>query len=277
MRISRPTSPTVFAALAACAIISWARAEDLPPVDATVFYSKDDAHWKDAEKILDAVTRELPRVKLEKISIDDPKGYTRLTEVEQSHKVIEPGELTLEFGPFVLISKGERRDVEKYFGPLVRRILDPKAGKGRLKGDAAAYAGAIFGKDARVEEAPKVAGGDAALDAVWYRVLNGEKNIGWVVDAYWPIACPVCNDTQFMVALQLPDAKVLDVRPVREIERMGLALEPKEGTAFTAQFKNMAPPAPPKIDGISGATKTASSYQSALARILDEAKKRETK
>jgi len=272
-----PLGVSIAAALAACCGISCVHAEDLPPVDATVFYSKDDAHWKDAEKILDAVTRELPRLKLEKISIDDPKGYTRLTEVEQSHKIIEPGEMTLEFGPFVLISKGERRDVEKYFGPLVRRILDPKAGKGRLKADAAPYASAIFGKDVRVDEAPKVAGGDAALDAIWYRVLSGDKSVGWVVDAYWPITCPVCNDTQFMVALQLPETKILDIRPVRELERMGLALEAKEGAAFTAQFKNMAPPAPPKVDGISGATKTASSYQSAVARILEEAKKRETK
>lgn len=253
------------------------RAEDIPPVPATVYYSKDDRRWKDAEKILDAAAKDLPRIKLEKVSIDDAAGYAKLNEVEQRHKLGETGDLTLEFGPFVLTSKDERRDVEKYFGPLVRRILDPMAGKGRLKCEPAAYGASVFGKDARIEALPKEAGSDAALDAVWHRVLNGEKQIGWIVDAYWPIACPVCNDTQFLIALQSPGAKILDVRPVRELERMGLALDRNENTAFTSQFKNAAPQAALKVDGISGATKTSSSYQAAVNRILEEAKKREAK
>jgi hypothetical protein len=146
-----------------------------------------------------------------------------------------------------------------------------------LKCDPAAYCASVFGKDARVEALPKEAGGDAALDALWHRVLNGDKQIGWIVDAYWPIACPVCNDTQFLIALQSPGAKILDVRPVRELERMGLTLDAKENTAFTSQFKDATPQAAIKVDGISGATKTSVSYQSAVNRILDEAKKREAK
>src|SRR5947209_747586 len=113
----------------AIAGVSWA--EELPPVPLTVFYSKDDPKWKDAEKIIDAVGRELPRLQIEKVSFDDDKGYAQLSEVEQSHHVSEPGEITLAWGPYILISRGERRDVETYFGPMARRSLNPKAGKGR--------------------------------------------------------------------------------------------------------------------------------------------------
>src|SRR5437899_2163386 len=87
-------------------------AEEPPPVDVQVYYSKDDKTWPDAEKAIDAVNAQYPRLRISKISIDDAEGYKKLTEAEKGAVNLDPGEITLMMGPYALTDKGKRRDIE---------------------------------------------------------------------------------------------------------------------------------------------------------------------
>jgi hypothetical protein len=250
------------------------RAEEAP-IDASVFFSGEDPLWKETEKAIDAVQKKFPRLRIAKVSIDNDEGYKKLAEAEKAAAIKNPGDVTLVMGPLSLTSKGERRDIEKYFEPMVDRLLNPEKAKGRGTVDLKKYAAEIFGKDAKLE------GGDDGENVVedhtsYNRVTVGGKPAGYVVNAFRHIHCPVCNDAHFVMAVSSPELKTLDLRPVRELERLGAKLDDKEAAAFTAQFKERAPDnAAAKINIISGATKTSRAYEKAVVEIMQELKKRE--
>jgi hypothetical protein len=259
-------APTAFLLLLALSSLSVRSQEDGPPIDAQVYYSKDDPKWPEAEKAVDAAAKRFPRMRFEKISIDTDEGYQKLAAAEKQNLITKTGEITLVMGPLSLTDKGERRDIEKYLEPMIDRILHPEKAKGKLQADIAAYVKDVFGKDATTEALPA----KEQDHTIYYRVKNDGKHAGWAVEAYRHIGCPVCNDAQFMVALD-PEFKVIDLRPVRELEIMGRKLDEKETAAFTGQFKGKtADGKEVKVDGISGATKTTHAYEYALTDILKE-------
>jgi hypothetical protein len=259
---------------ASCCFAAEPDPHELPKVPVEVFYSKDDPAWPAAEKVIDAVEKDLPDLKVEKISVDTPEGYKKLAAAEKDLFIKDTGDLTLVMGPLFLTSKGERRDVEKFFGPMAARLLKPDGLKGKVTADVAAYVKDVFGADAMSEAQPP--GENEHIE--FHRVKKAEKFIGWIVHNYTHIFCPVCNDAQFMVAVSSPELKVIGIKPVRELERWGAKLDDKEATAYLDQFKGRTPDdADKKVDAISRATKTSVAYEKAIKAILAELKKRESK
>jgi len=249
-----------------------AEAAEKPPPEATVFYSKEDPHWAEAEKVLDGVVKQNPRLKLTKVCIDDDAGYWQLAELEQKMHINPPGELTLVIGEIALTSKEERRDVEKCFGGVVKRLRFPDDGKGRLEPDVSAFAREIFGKDATVDPSPD----PKAEHSRYHPIGVGGKRAGWVVDAFRHITCPTCNDMQFLMAVSVPEAKVLQIRPQRDLERLAAKLDDQESSAFLAQFKGRTTAAAQqRVDAISGVTKTCHMYESCVREALAEIQRRE--
>jgi len=245
--------------------------EELPPVDVQVYFSTEDPHWAEAQQKIDAVVKKYPRVHLQKISIDDADGYKRVTEAEQKIGISKPGDITVVFGPLWLTSKGERRDVENGFESLVKRVLDPTSIKQRLIADVEAYAKEIFGNEIKVDGNP-----EDEDHVAYFHVTKGGKPLGWAVDAYRHIHCPICSDTQFMMAVSEPELKILDIRPVRKLELRAVPLDDKKAQAFLNQFKDRVPKElPPEIDVISGATTTSLTYDAAIRAVIQELKKRE--
>jgi hypothetical protein len=245
-------------------------AEDGPPIDVDVFYSKEDAHWAAAEKKIDAVQKQFPRLRINKVSIDDDAGYKQLAEKEKMFGVREHGDLLILLGPIPLVSKGEARHAENRFGPVVARVLNPSAGKGRLVFPVEAFAHEHFGKDATLRPYCELNDGEVLVQ----EVLNNGARSGFVVDAYVPIHCPTCNDTQFALALT-PDLKIKAIRAVREIELYGAPMDEAESAAFLKQFIGRGPTQKPeRVDGITGATKTTSSYENAVLDFLNTLKER---
>jgi hypothetical protein len=285
-----------------------------PQIEATVYYSKEDPHWADAEKILETVARKYSPLKLTKVSIDDDAGYRQLFEAEQRLHVAQPGDLTVviravlssppvgedrgelaqprgrggqeEGGTagaspaaakesteeLALTSSDERRDVEHSFEAVIKRLRNPDEGKGRVESNVPAFAAEVFGKAARLEAQPY----NAADHNRCYAVFEGAKLAGWIVDAFRHIACPVCNDMQFLMAVSAPDLKVLLIRPQRDLERLAAKMDDKDSQAFLTQFKGRGPETSQiKVDAISGATKTCRLYESAVRDALAEIQKRE--
>lgn len=253
--------------------IAAAAEDEFPPIDVSVFYSKEDPNWAQSEKTIDAVQKRQPRIKVIKVSIDTPEGYKQLAELEKSLPIREPGELTLVMGPLHLMSKGARRDVENYFESMVRRVLTNDAGKGRLDVDVKPFAFEHFGKDAKLEEFNP----DPQAHIASYTVLKDGKSAGYVVDAYRHIACPLCNDVQFLMAVGLPDLKILDVRPSRAMERYGAHLSEAEVAKYTGQYKGKLAKETVAVDGVSRATSTSRTYEATVNEILQQLKKREGK
>ena len=249
-----------------------AEGDEKAPVAVTVFYSKDDLRWVEAEKAIDAVAKKFPRLQIAKISIDDAAGYQKLADAEKNLKIEPTGDVTLVMGPLFLTSQGDRRDVEKHFGPMTEQIFNPGEKKGRKPIDIGAYAAEFFGKDAGAEAETK----DLKQDTVYYQVKKDGRLAGWVVDVFREIRCPMCTDTQFLLAIGLPELKVLDVRPILPLERISTKLDDKETAGFVNQFKNRTGKDPDqKIDIISGATKTSRAYEAAMNEILQTLKKRQ--
>lgn len=244
-----------------------------PPIDVEVFYSKDDTHWPDAEKKLDAVNKKFPRLRLKKVSIDDDAGYKELANREKEFNIKQRGDLVILFGPYPLISKGNNRLGEDSFEAVVTRALNPGAGKGRLNADEAGFL-----KDAFGEGASSTAFAEMMDGGVLFRkVSRNGKPLGYLVDAYLSNRCPMCNDTQFLMAVS-PELKVTDIRAVREIELYGMPMKPERIAQFLKQFIGRGPTmAPPEVDGISGATKTVAQYENAMVEILNELKERAEK
>ncbi|HYG76027.1 MAG TPA: FMN-binding protein [Planctomycetota bacterium] len=242
-----------------------------PKVPVEVFYSKDDPRWKDTERAIEDVAAALKRLHITKYAIDDDAGYQKLLNAERERPNMVTGDITIVIGPYTLTNKGDRKDIEMYFGPMMHRFLNPNVGKGRRNVDLAGIAGATFGKGAKLEAfAIDPKNRDPILDAIFYRVMLDGKQAGWLADVFWPIPCPVCNDTQFAVSIALKDHKIIDVHPIRELERNGRMLETKESEPFLNQFKGVTDKAGvAKVDVISGATKTSHSYQAALNKTIE--------
>src|SRR5579862_2787797 len=85
------------------------------PIDVTVYFSYEDAHWTESQKIIDAVGEKYPRLQIHKINVDTPEGYKALHTAEERNNVKEFGELTIVAGGIVLTSKGDKRTAETAF------------------------------------------------------------------------------------------------------------------------------------------------------------------
>lgn len=247
-----------------------------PPVDVQFYFSAKDPHLAETDRALASVVKQLPMLKIERVPIDDKAGYSRLADVEKMFDVKEPGERTIVFGPFNLIDKGEKRDIELYFGPMMKRLIGQMKGdnsfKDRLAPNVALYAQNVFGKNAAALAEPDQNGNAIKL----YRVNSDGKQVGWVADAYDPIGCPICSSAQLLLATDT-NLSILDVSPVREIERLATKMPEAEVAKFVAQFKGKSPKNPPAhVDAISRATKTSHAFQAAISEILEDIKKRAT-
>ena len=243
-----------------------------PKVDAQIYYSEKDPHWPESKKVIDEIEKKFTTIRLERISIDTPQGYARLAEDEKSHKIQETGDLTFIFGPYAQNSKGDRRDVETYMGPMIERLLKPEVAKGRKPAKIEDYAKEIFGPTAAVESI-----GKRDREILYYRVYKDNQAAGYAIDAYRPISCPICGDVQFMMAVNTAFTAI-DVRPVRELERRGRKLDDAEVVKFLKQFLRQLPRDDDlKVDGISGATKTSLAYEHAMNDIIGELKSQEKK
>lgn len=244
-----------------------------PQVDAEVYYSEKTPKWAETKKLIDDLGKKYKGIKLKLMNVDAPENRDTLSDIEKERNLTH-GDLTFIFGPFSLVSKGDKRDVELYMEPLISRILNPKVAKGRLPASVPDYVKEIFGKTAIGEVLGKP---DKDEKMVYYKVVNGGKQVGWAIDAYHVIKCPICNDVQFLMAVDM-DFKTLDIRPVRLLERKGRKLEDAEAAKFMAQFKKQLSLKDDfKItDALSGATKTTTAYEDAMNDIISELKK-ETK
>ncbi len=244
-------------------------AEDTP-LSVTVFYSKDDPRWREAERAIDDSIKPLdPRVVIEKVSYDDAEGYRRLSKTEAELGVERFGEITVVLGRFVLTSSGERRDVENYLAPAMVRMLGGERLKERRRAEVAAYAREVFGK-----KGAEAVHDFEQLGSVYHRVELGGQLLGWVVDAHRTIHCPLCNDAQMMIAVAAPDLKVLGVRSVRAMELYGKPLEASRVNAFLKQFEGTQPGTRRTVDAIVGATKTSFAYEKSVAEALQSLKGR---
>jgi hypothetical protein len=244
-----------------------------PPIDVEVFFSKDDKHWPDAEKKLTEVNKKFPRLRLKKVSIDDDAGYKELANREKEFNIKQRGDLVILLGPYPLISKGDNRLAENSFEAVVGRAIHPNSGKGRLKSDPAAFAKEVFGASASIEALGEMHDGQIGIK----KVLNDGQLAGYVVDAYIPNRCPMCNDTQFLLAASV-DLKITTIKTVHPIELYGVPMPPERAEKFLAQFKGRGPTeAPQEVDGITGATKTVSAYENAMVEIMNELKERTKK
>jgi hypothetical protein len=273
---------------------------EAPQSEATVYYSKGDPRWPDAEKAVDAVAKEYAPFKVIKVCIDDDAGYRKLAEAEARLHIAPTGDLTavirvVQLPPeepqvrertqtqpkaapkpsveeIWLTSRNDRRDVEKCFAGIVKRLSDPKDGKGRLNPDVAPFAREVFGKDAVLEPSPD----DKAEHNRYYPVAIDGKRVGWVVDAFRHIGCPTCNDMQFLMAVGLPEVKVLQIRPERDLERYATKVDEPQSGAFLNQLKGRTPAsAQVRADAITGVTKTCHLYESTVRDALAEIQRRE--
>jgi len=248
-------------------------AEDGPPIDVEMFYSKDDPHLAEAEKKIAATVKRFPRLRIMRISYDDDAGFKKLREREKELGIKDAGDLLILFGPIPLVSKGDDRNAENRFEAVVERALNINAGKGRLPTTPVEYARAQFGKEVEAVALAELDGGEVKL----FKVMKDGKLAGYTVDAYMPIKCPMCNDTQFELATDTA-FKIKAIRTVRPIELYGAPMPEAQRDAFLKQFLGRQPDgAPPEVDGISGATKTVSSYENAIITILNELKERAPK
>ena len=276
--ISRRLSRMVRSLLAFCfatiLFFGVVRASD-QPVDVTVFFSYEDPHWTDAQKVIDAAAEKYPRLRVKKVSVDSAEGYKALRAAEEKANVKECGELTILIGGGIaLTSKGDKRDAERLFNGAVERMLGTANIKGKRKVDVAEYSKDIFGKDASVAADDT----NPELNTEYFRVSSGGKPVGWIANTFHEIECPVCNDVQFLVSVKSPDLTIIDMRPVQALERRGEKLSDEESKKFLGQFKDRSPDqAGRRVDAISGATKTTVAYQISVANVLEELKKREKK
>ncbi|HLX63934.1 MAG TPA: FMN-binding protein [Planctomycetota bacterium] len=261
-------------ALAPAGIVA---AADDPPDTPHVefFFSNADPRAAETRKFVEGVMKSVaPNIPAEYLSIDEKKHAKRLKNLEKEFDIKNPGEITLFFGPHFLIDKGEKRDIEAFFSGMMTRLIKvskkDESHKDRIVTDVPKFAKEIFGEDATA------AADNAQTGALinFYRVTKNGKPAGWIADAYDPIGCPICSGTQFLAALD-DKLAIMEVRPVREIERIGTPLPDAETKKFIEQFKGKTPKANlEQIDGISRATKSVHAYQSLLEDIFTELKQR---
>ena len=246
-------------------------------IEVQFFFSKKDPKLDEVDKVLAGVVKQFPMLRIERISIDDKAGYARLSQLEKSLGISKPGDMTIAFGPYFLLSKGDQRDIELYFGAMMKRLIGQMKGdssfKDRIAPKVADYAKKVFGKEAVATIEP-----DQKFNAnILYRVAKDGKPAGWIADAYDPIGCPICSSAQLLMATDA-NLAILDVTPVREIERLGTKIPEKEIEEFIDQFKGKTPAKPPvKVDAVSRATKTTKAFIGSVNEVLEELKKRAVK
>ncbi len=234
------------------------------------YFSNKDHDLAACDKVLADIVKQMPNILIERVCIDDKKGYARLVEEEKRLGISKPGDRTLIFGPYFLLSKGDQKDIETFFCPMMRRIFEQMTGeyayKKRLLPDVNAYAKSIYGKSAIAKMEPDQKGNAI----VYYRVMKEGKFEGWVADAYDPIGCPICSSAQLLVATD-PKAAILNVRPARPIERLSTKIPEDEIESYCNQFKGRSPAKlPGKVDGVSRATKSTHAYMESITDILTE-------
>jgi len=158
------------------------------------------------------------------------------------------------------------KGVDRLKGRLyrIRYGATPRAPKFDLAAETSAFARERFpGGSVEVKRDLEKLGG------IYYRVSRDGSLLGWVVDAYRTIYCPVCHDAQLLVAVAAqPELKVLGVRPVRALERYGKPLPEARLRPFLGQFEGLKPGSPRGIDAVSGATKTSLAYEKAVKQVL---------
>ena len=248
-----------------------------PPSDknaVVIYYTPGDKNWAAAEKIIDAVNKKYPKLKITKVPNDTPVGRMSLKQIEDVYKIKEHGDITATFESYVLVSQGNQRMVEESFEAVCERILGEAHLKGKLSVDVSAYIKEIFGPQAAV--AAGTASTQAADATDYYQIQIDGKTVGWVANGFHHIACPICIDTQFLIALKSPANTVIDLRPVRPLERRGVRLEKPEVDKFMKQFNGRTAQEGAKpVDGISGATTTSTGYVNTVTEILQEVARRE--
>lgn len=250
--------------------------EKAPPKDdrlrITVYYSKDDGRWPDVEKAIEeAIDPYRKIIHYEKVSIDSKEGYARLVRAEKELNIApgDRGDVTAVVGHFALLNKGKnRRDIENYLARVLKRMLIQDDLKQRRKADVEAYAKEALGERVTVKKETE------SESRIYYRAEEDGKFVGYVVDIYHVIWCPVCADAQFLMAVN-SSLKIKDVRPVHELEVYGVPLDAERARKFLDQFKGRDPDKKVKtLDTVSGATKTSMAYDNAITQVLEELKKR---
>lgn len=243
--------------------------DELPPIDAQFFYELGHPRLAQVEKSIAAVVREFPRLRILRYRLDEENSQRVLKQLAEKWNVQPRGEIILALGPFFLADRGEVREIESYFGPLVRRVLNPEAGKGRMEAAPAEFARRVFGADVSVQEV--VAPSEKGIR--YYLVQSGRTRLGYVVDVFRSVYCPLCSDAQFLAAVRPGDWAVLRVRAVRPLERYGKAMAPHEEEAITQRFVTGGD-AQKKADAVTGATKTIRAYEDALQEVLRDLRDR---
>lgn len=255
----------VLACLLALAVpVRAATPDEGAPVDATVFFSPDAKTWDQTRRLLDDAVRAYPRMRIAKVSLETDEGrQSRASVAEQWRKKLS-GDVTFAMGPFHLENKTDDCQVDKYLMSLLRRVFKPDEGKGRLDADARAFAAKVFGAAAAVEPITE----EADARTRYYQASVNGKAVGFVADAFRELHCPMCNDTQFLIAIGLPELKILSLEPVRPIERWGHNLEAAETAAFIQKALTRTRDTKlEEADAITGATKTFRLYQVMLDDI----------
>ncbi len=243
-----------------------AGASEGAPVDAVVFYDPACKSWPQTEKILAEAARVYPRLRLKSRSLQEESARDERAYLAEKWNRKLLGDVTFSMGPFHLENTGEDKQIDTYLLPMLRRVFNPTEGKGRLPADARTFARKWFGQNCEVELITR----DESAATRYFRVLRDGANAGIVADVFGEIRCPMCNDTQFLVAIsaaEKPD--VLAIEPVREVERWGRRLDQLEAERF---LKNVQKP-DAKADAITGTTKTFDMYRALVDDVVKRAPK----
>lgn len=255
--------------LAACCLASDELPPEIPRIDVQVFFSAGDARWPETDRLLDEVGREFPRLRIARTRIDQEEGRKLLNQFIKEKRVKEPGEVTLVLGPYCLINDPKLQEVQTYFRSLVRRIHNPNEGKGRQDNDPAPFVRKVFGSECTFSQVR----GPVGEACRYFVVRRDARDVGFVVDAFRTVRCPMCNDAQFLVAVQLPDCAILAVRPIKPFDSYGRDMEESKVAPFVQQLHGRSEDLRErKVDGVTGATRTSNAYHEALVEILGHIK-----
>lgn len=246
-----------------------ANAEGLPiPIE--LYVSKTDTERPAIRAAVDKVIERLPRLRLTEVDIDTPEGRAAREKMEKEHRIQNPGEATLCIGPYHLVNRADDKEIQTYFPYLATRIFNPTAGQGRLDPDPMPFARSVFGEKARLEprKIPELEGQRV------FMVYDGDRPVGWIADLFRATRCPMCNDTQFFVALH-PNQTIRTIQLVRPIERYGKDVSAEESEAFVKRLIGRKPTLDLQVDAVVGATRTCGAYRIVLQDLWRELERQE--
>jgi hypothetical protein len=243
-----------------------------PPIPIELYVSGTDTERPAIRAAVDKVIERFPRLRLTDVDIDTAEGRAAREKMEKEHRIQSPGEATLCIGPYHLVNRADDKEIQTYFPYLAARIFNPTAGQGRLASDPLPFARSIFGEKARLEprKLPELDGQRV------FAVLDGDRPVGWVADLFRATRCPMCNDTQFFVALHL-DRTIRSIQPVRSIERYGKDVDANEQGAFLKRIVGRKPTLDLQVDAVVGATRTCGAYRIVLQELWRELERAEGK